>query len=112
MPRCFRCESTVMVSLGSAAATALCHFQLQPRRIDAGLLQRVLNVIHESSVRKLPRRYVYRNIHGLFGRALIGLPLAQLAASLQHQPVPDGDQDAGVLGRFNEPVGRDQSCVG
>lgn len=74
--------------LGVGGGNALRHFELEPRRVDARPLQRILNIICQPRIRKLPRRYVDRNIYGLPGET-VGLPIAQLPARLPQQPMAD-----------------------
>ncbi len=75
------------------------------------LLQSVLNIIRQPRIGQLAGGQIDRYVHRL-PRAIVHLPLAQLQASLHDQPVSDGNQNACVLGGFNEAVRRNQALRG
>ena len=108
IPRCFKCESTVTVNFGSAAATLSVISSCNCAGSIPVCCRRILNVTGQSCVRKLPSRNVHGNAHR-FTAGMIRLPLPQLPACLDQQPVADRHQHPAIFGGFNEAVRRNQS---
>ncbi len=81
------------------------HFELEPGRRQAGVLQRTRDDVHELWIGELPRR----KIHADRQAARDGAQRAPAADRAEH-PVADAQDEAGVLGELDEFRGRDQAA--